>query len=135
MNSVDHLVRQDQRFGALFRIQPLISPTEAKHFLYPVCLMHFEKQRPDDIVESGSPPQVTMPARVSGGLKNRCSRAPASSKSRPSSSRPSTVRTTVAGTRSDSLTQRLRGDGKRATPRTGRFMANSSIIPRSQAPK
>src|SRR5215475_8981305 len=67
-----------------------------------------------------------MPARVSGGSKNRCSRAPASSKRRPSSPRPSTVRRIVWGTRSASFTQRFRGDGKRAAPRTGMFMDYSS---------
>src|SRR5215467_14423185 len=77
------------------------------------------------------PPQVTMPARVSGGLKNRCSRAPANSKSRLSSDGASTVRRMVAGTRSDSSTQRFRGDGKCVAPRTGMFMDGSPIIPRT----
>src|SRR5215469_8261772 len=54
MNSIHYLVRQHERFCAVFRIQPLISPTEAEHLLYAIGVMHFEKQRPDDIVESGT---------------------------------------------------------------------------------
>src|SRR5262252_8676993 len=52
MNSIHHLVCENERFGALFRIQPLISPTKAEHLSYTVGVMHFQKQRPNDVVES-----------------------------------------------------------------------------------
>src|SRR5262245_40039388 len=45
---------KNERFGAMFRIQPLVSPTEAEYLLHAVGVMHFEKHRPDDIVESGT---------------------------------------------------------------------------------
>src|SRR6516164_642137 len=54
MNSIHHLVCENERFGAVFRIQPLISPAEAEHLFYAVGVVHFKKQRPDDIVESGT---------------------------------------------------------------------------------
>src|SRR5215831_11314819 len=112
MNCIHQIVCENERFGAVFRIEPLISPPEAEHLFDAVGVVHFEKQRPDTSLSPGhSPPQVTMPARVSGGLKNRFSRAPANSKRRSSAGGASTVRTIVAGTRSESLTQRLRGDG------------------------
>src|SRR5215469_3965202 len=54
MDCVHQLGGENQRFGALVRIQPLISPAESEHFFYTVCMMHFEKQRSDYIVESGA---------------------------------------------------------------------------------
>src|SRR5215831_12336016 len=54
MYSIHHLVCENQRFGALFRVQPLISPPEAEHLFYAVGVMHFEKQRSDYVVESGT---------------------------------------------------------------------------------
>src|SRR5215469_14985643 len=54
MSSIHHLVGENKRFGAVSRIQPLISPAEAEHLFYSVAVMHFKKQRPDDIIESGT---------------------------------------------------------------------------------
>jgi hypothetical protein len=54
VNSIYHLVCENERFGAVFRIQPLISPAETEHISYAVGVMHFQKQRPDDIVQSGT---------------------------------------------------------------------------------
>src|SRR5215469_9065894 len=54
MNSIHHLVGENEGFGAVFRIQPLISPAKAEHVFYAVGVMHFKKQRPDDVVESGA---------------------------------------------------------------------------------
>src|SRR6516165_2406736 len=54
VNPIHYFVCEDERFGAVFRIQPLISPPEAEHLFYAIGVMHFEKQRPDDIVEPGT---------------------------------------------------------------------------------
>src|SRR5215472_16018768 len=54
MNSIHHLMCVNERFGVVSRIQPLISPAEAEDFFYAVGVIHFKKQRPDDIVESGT---------------------------------------------------------------------------------
>src|SRR5262245_1711120 len=54
MNSIHHLARENERLGAVFRIQPLISPTEAEHLFNAVGVMQFKKQRPDYIIESGT---------------------------------------------------------------------------------
>src|SRR5215831_7369497 len=45
---------ENERFGTVFRIQPLVSPPEAEYLFHAVGVMHFEKHRPDDIVESGT---------------------------------------------------------------------------------
>src|SRR5262245_66041195 len=65
MNFIHHLVCENERFGAVFRIQPLISPTEAEHLFYAVGVMHFEKQRPDHIIESGTQSSAGNNARTS----------------------------------------------------------------------
>src|SRR5262249_49091557 len=53
MNTAHHLRSEDERFAAPFRIQPLISPTEAKHLFGTIGVMHLMKQRSDHIVQSG----------------------------------------------------------------------------------
>src|SRR5262245_56464624 len=65
MNAIDHLVCEHERFGAVVRIQPLISPTEAEHLFYAVGITHFEKQRPDHIIESGTYSSAGHNARAS----------------------------------------------------------------------
>src|SRR5262245_52634889 len=65
MNFIHHLVCENERFGAVFRIQPLISPTEAEYLFYAVGVLHFEKQRPDHIIESGTQSSAGNNARAS----------------------------------------------------------------------
>lgn len=67
MNAIHHLGREDERFGAVFRIQPLISPAEAEHLFHAVGVMQLEKQRPDHIVESGTQSSAGHNARTSLG--------------------------------------------------------------------
>src|SRR5262249_59739278 len=52
MNCIHQIVCENERFGAVFRIEPLISPPEAEHLFDAVGVVHFEKQRPDYIVKS-----------------------------------------------------------------------------------
>src|SRR6185437_4538970 len=54
MDCIHQPGREGERFVALFRIQPLISPAEAEHLFYTVSVMQFEEQRSDYIVESGA---------------------------------------------------------------------------------
>jgi len=54
MNPIHQLGCEKERLGALFRIQPLISPAEAEYLFYPVGVMQFKKKRPDYIVQSGT---------------------------------------------------------------------------------
>src|SRR6516162_7435352 len=65
MNSIDQLVCENERFGAAFRIQPLISPSETEHLFNLVSVMHFEEQRPDYIVKSGTQPSAGYNAGAS----------------------------------------------------------------------
>src|SRR5215469_8012379 len=44
MNSIHQLGCENERFSAVFRIQPLITPTEAEHFFYAIGVTQFEKQ-------------------------------------------------------------------------------------------
>src|SRR5215831_7380813 len=41
MNSIHQLGCENERFSAVFRIQPLITPTGAEHFLYTVGVTQF----------------------------------------------------------------------------------------------
>src|SRR5262245_48766243 len=54
MDSIHQLGCENEGFGALLRIQPLISPPESEHLFKTVTVIHFEKQRPDYIVETGT---------------------------------------------------------------------------------
>src|SRR5262249_4627461 len=54
MNPTHDLGREDERFGAPLRVQPLKSPAEAKHLSDAVRVMHLVKQRSDHIVQSGA---------------------------------------------------------------------------------
>src|SRR5262249_27483297 len=65
MNSIHHLVCENESFGAVVRIQPLISPTEAEHLFHAVGVMHFKKQRPDHVIESWTYPPAVNNARAS----------------------------------------------------------------------
>src|SRR5215467_1397340 len=58
MNSIHQLVCKNERFGAVLRIQALISPPETEHLFYAVGMTHFKKQRPDYIVEAGTQPSA-----------------------------------------------------------------------------
>src|SRR5262247_1283839 len=43
MNHIYHLVCENERLGAAFRIQPLITPAETEHFFYAVVVMQLKK--------------------------------------------------------------------------------------------
>jgi hypothetical protein len=43
MNPIHHLVCENERLNAVFRIQPLIAPAEAEHFRYAVGVMQFKE--------------------------------------------------------------------------------------------
>src|SRR5262249_35903022 len=47
VNPIYYFRCEDERFVAVFRIQPLISPPKPEHLFYAVGVMHLEKQRPD----------------------------------------------------------------------------------------
>src|SRR5208283_1453418 len=68
-----------------------------------------------------SPPQVTMPARVSLGSKKSFSRGPAISKKSSSDGVTPGVRTMCNGTRASSLTECRIGEAKRAWPSRAMF--------------
>src|SRR6516225_1340778 len=67
MNSIYQLRCENERFGAVFRIQPLISPPETEHLFCAIGVMHFEKQRPDYVVESRTQSSAGNNARASFG--------------------------------------------------------------------
>src|SRR5215469_6056854 len=52
MYCIDQLGCENEGFGAVFRIQTLISPPKAEHFVYAVGMTHFEEQRWGDIGEA-----------------------------------------------------------------------------------
>src|SRR5262249_11687973 len=65
MNPIHHLVCENERLGAVFRIQPLIAPAKAEHFFYAVGVMQLKKQRSDDIIQSGTQPSAGNNPRAS----------------------------------------------------------------------
>jgi len=78
-------------------------------------MVQFQEGGADDGIHAGqSPPQVTMPARVSLGSKKSFSRGPASSKKSSSGGVTPGVRTMCNGMRASSPTECRIGDAKRA---------------------
>ena len=66
----------------IYRIKSHIASPESKNLFNSISIMKCKKDRSDNIIKSGAkPPHVTIPARVSLGLKKSFARGPASSKS------------------------------------------------------
>ena len=64
MNAIDELRRDLHRFGTFCGIEPAVTAAKAKHLSDTVAVVQFEKERADDVVETGAQAATRHNARA-----------------------------------------------------------------------